>query len=173
MAGEPGLKVSGAAELAAAMRELVPNLRRGPALKALRAGAQPVLERAVAETPMLAQPVVRNGKTIRNPGTLRRALRIRTSKDTAKTGDVGVFVNFKPLQKSAVTAFKNDTGRKSAENPDDPFYFRWVIFATKRNKNPKRSLQIAGSIMESVSLPLIVQSLSAYFERLNKKAGKP
>lgn len=172
MAGEPGVKVSGAAELAVAMRDLVPNLRRGPALKALRVGAQPVLERAVAETPMLAKPVVRNGKTIRNPGTLRKALRIRSSKDTAKTGDVGVFVNFKPLQKSAITAFKNDTGRKSADNPDDPFYWRFVVFATRKNKNPKRSLQIAGGIMQAVSLPLIVQSLVDYFDRLNKKATK-
>lgn len=173
MAGEPGLKVSGVAELAAAMRDLVPSLRRGPAMRALRAGAKPVLERAKTETPILAAPVYRDGKMIRRPGTLRNSLEVRRSKDTAKTGDVGVFVNFKPLEKSAITAFKNDTARKSSQNPDDPYYWRWVIFATKRNKNPKRSLQIAGSIMESVSLPLIVQSLSAYFERLNKKAGKP
>lgn len=172
MADKPGLKIQGTAELAAAMRDLAPNLRRGPALKALRAGAQPVLERAIAETPMLAKPVVRNGKTIRNPGTLRRALRIRPSKDTAKTGDVGVFINFKPLVKSAITAFKNDTGRPGSQNPDDPFYWRFVVFATKKNKNPKPSLQIAGGIMQAVSLPLVINSLTVYFETMNRKTGK-
>lgn len=173
MTDKAGLKLDGVEGLTAALRDLAPALRRGPALRALRAGAQPVLERAIAETPTLAKPVVRNGKTIRNPGTLRRALRIRASKDTAKTGDVGVFVNFMPLVKSAVTAFKNDTGRKSSENPDDPFYWRFVVFATKKNKNPKPSLQIAGGIMPTVSLPLVINSLTVYFETLNKKTGKP
>lgn len=171
MTDKAGLKLDGVEGLTAALRDLAPALRRGPALRALRAGAQPVLERAIAETPTLAKPVVRNGKTIRNPGTLRRALRIRASKDTAKTGDVGVFINFKPLVKSAVTAFKNNTGRKSSENPDDPFYFRWVIFATKKNKNPKRSLQIAGGIMPSISLPIVVDTLKSYFDSIN--GGKP
>ena len=169
MAGEPGLKVRGVAELAAAMRDLVPNPRRGPAMRALRAGANPVLERAKTETPILAAPVYRDGKMIRRPGTLRNSLKVRTSKDTAKTGDVGVFINYKPLQRAAITEFKNNTGRKGNENPDDPFYFRWVIFATKKNKNPKRALQIAGSIMPSISLPIIVDALKSYFDRVNSK----
>lgn len=172
MAADNKAKVVGAAELATALRDLAPNMRRGPALRALRAGAKPVLERAIAETPILAAPVYRNGKMIREPGTLRRALRIRTSKDTAKTGDVGVFVNYKPLERAAVVAFKNDTGRPGSENKADPFYWRWTIFSTKKNKNPKPALQNAGKIMQSVSVPLIVESLSAYFKRLNQRGQK-
>lgn len=173
MTDKSSASISGTAELSAALRDLAPRLRRGPALKALRAGAQPVLERAIAETPILDKPVYRNGRMIRRPGTLRRSLTVRTSKDTAKDGNVGVFVNYKPLERSAIVAFKNDTGRRGADNPDDNFYWRWVIFATRRNKNPKRALQIAGGILQSVSLPLIVQALVAIFDRLNKKAGKP
>lgn len=173
MADETRVKVQGAADLAAAMRDLVPNMRRGPALRALRAGAEPVLERAIAETPTLTTPVIRNGKVIRKPGTLRRALRIRTSKDTAKTGDVGVFVNIKPLEREAIRAFKNDTGRRSSENPDDPFYWRFVHFATKKNKNPKPFLTRAGAVLQSESLRLVTEALVAYFDRLNKRAAKP
>lgn len=172
MADKTTAQISGTEDLARALRDLAPDLRRGPALRALRKGMDPVLKRAVAETPMLAQPVLRDGKVIRNPGTLRRALRIRTSKDTAKTGDVGVFLNFKPLQRSAITAFKNDTGRPGSQNPNDPFYWRFVVFATKKNKNPKPSLQIAGATMQQVSPPLVIASLKVYFENLNKKAGK-
>jgi HK97 gp10 family phage protein len=173
MTDKADVKVSGAAALAAALRDLAPNMRRGPAQRALRAGAAPVLERAIAETPSLVKPVIRNGKTIRKPGTLRRALRIRTSKDTAKNGDVGVFVNIKPLERSAVRTFKDDTGRRSSENPDDPFYWRFVHFATKKNKNPKPFLTRAGAVLQGESLRLITQALVGYFDRLNKKAGKP
>ena len=71
-----------------------------------------------------------------------------------------------------ITAFKNDTGRKASENPLDNFWWRFVVFATKTNKNPKPALQIAGKIMPSVSLPIIIESLKGYFERLNARIKK-
>ncbi len=173
MAGEFKLTVAGVAALRDEMAKLAPELRRGPARRALMAGAKPVLAKAIAETPMLSKDIYLRGKMIRRAGTLRRALRIRSSKDVNRTGDVGVFVNIKPLSKSGVANFKAATGRRGADNPDDPFYWRWVHFATKRNKNPKPFLTNAASVtLESVSLPAISNSLKAYFERLNKKAGK-
>jgi hypothetical protein len=166
-------KILGLEELRKEMLNLVPEMRRGPARRALKLGADPVLAKAVLETPQLARDKYVRGVLVRRVGTLKRALKIRTSKETAKNGDVGVFINYKPLKKGAIADFKANTGRKASQNPDDPFYWRWVVFATKRNKNPTRSLQKAGDILESVSLPRISESLSKYFERLNKrKAAK-
>ena len=171
MAGEYNLKVTGIDSLREELAKLAPELRRGPAQRALRNGAEPVLAAAIAATPILAADIYRRGHLIRRKGTLKRALKIRNSKDTNAAGDVGVFINFKPLKKGAISAFKAATGRKGSANPDDPFYFRWVIFSTKRNPNPKRSLQIGGELLQSESLPLISASLKAYFERLNRRKG--
>ena len=165
------LKVDGLEPLKAELLKLAPELRKGPARRALRAGAAPVLERAITETPVLSASIFRRGKMIRRAGTLRRALKIRGSKDAAKNGDVGVFVNIKPLDRNAVSEFKLATGRRGSENPDDPFYWRWVHFATRRNKNPKAFLTIAGNAtLQQKSLPIIIEKLRGYFERLNQRA---
>lgn len=172
MAGEFDIKFGGADDLKKALEELAPEMRRGPGRRALVKGAEPVLAKAIAETPELSRDVYRRGKMIRQKGTLKRALKIRSSKDVNKTGDVGVFVNIKPLNKGAIADFKAATGRSGSQNAQDPFYWRWQTFSTRRNKNPSRFLQKAGAILESASLPLIAGYLKAYFERINKKAGK-
>jgi len=164
------VKVSGLDALRSALLDLAPDLRKGPARIALRKGAQPVKERAIAETPILPGDVYnKRGKMIRRAGTLRRAVKIRSSKDTNRTGDVGVFVNYKPLKRAAIQAFKDATGRRGADNPDDPFYWRWTVFATRKNKNPTRALQKGGDLLQKESLPIITGYLKAYFEKLNSK----
>ena len=172
MAGEFTLKVNGIEALKAELLKLAPELRKGPARRALRKGAEPVLQRAVIETPILVSDIYRRGVLIRRRGTLKRALKIRNSKDVNATGDVGVFINYKPLKKSAVDQFKAATGRRGSENPDDPFYFRWIIFSTRRNKRPRPALQNAGKILVSDALPIITDSLKSYFDKLNAKAAK-
>ena len=173
MADGVKIKVDGLDSLKAELLKLAPDMRKGPARRALRAGAKPVLERAVAETPRLTSSIYRRGKMIRRAGTLKAALKIRSSKDVNKTGDVGVFINFKPLKRGAIDAFKEATGRPGSQNPDDPFYWRWVHFATRRNKNPKPSLTIAGNTtLQQQALPTITENLKAYFERLNRKGAK-
>lgn len=172
MSGEFNIEVSGLAALKDALVNLAPNLRKGPARRALKAGAVPILAKAIESTPQLTRDIYRRGILIRRSGTLRRALAIRNSKDTNRTGDVGVIVNIRPLSKGAIKTFKEATGRRGADNPDDPFYWRWVNFETKRNKNPARFLQKAGDILQSAALPLIVDSLTKYFARLASKASK-
>lgn len=172
MAGEFNLKVKGIEHLREELLKLAPDLRKGPARRALVKGAKPVLAKAIVETPILAKDIYRRGVMVRRRGTLKRALKIRSSKDVNKTGDVGVFINYKPLTKSAVTAFKLATGRRGSQNPQDPFYWRWTIFSTRRNKNPKPALQNAGKILVSDALPIITDSLKAYFDKLNAKATK-
>lgn len=166
--------VKGIEGLRAALLALAPDLRKGPARRALVKGAEPVLARAIAETPSLKADIYRGGRMVRRAGALRRALRIRSSKDVNRTGDVGVFVNIKPLSKGAIADFKAATGRRSSENENEVYFWRWVHFATKRNKNPKPFLTIAGEqTLISKSLPAITDYLKSYFERINAKQGKP
>ena len=172
MAGEFKMTVAGIEALRDELYKLAPELRRGPARRALVKGMAPVLARAIALTPKLAKDIYRDGKMIRRAGTLKRALTIRSSKDVNKTGDVGVFVNIKPLAKGAVADFKAATGRKSSSNPQDPFFWRFVHFATKRNNKPRPFLTQSGEVLQTSSLGIVTTELTAYFARLNKKAGR-
>jgi HK97 gp10 family phage protein len=58
----------------------------------------------------------------RKPGTVKQAIRVRTSKADRRAGDVGVFVNVRPAK----------AGQRGAKNPNDPFYWRWLEFGTKK-----------------------------------------
>ena len=82
----------------------------------------------------------------RKPGTVRDAIRVRTSKRDRKEGNVGVFVNVRPLPGNKYTrttvnslfrgqvhgwALKKKSER-GAHNPNDPFYWRFLEFGTRK-----------------------------------------
>lgn len=173
MADSFKLNSSGLADTVDALKALAPDMRKGPAKSALRAGMAPILAAAVQFTPELAADVYRGRIMVRRAGTLKRSLVIRNSKDTNATGDVGVIVNYKPLTRNTIRQFKENTGRRGADNPDDNFYWKFVNFATKRNKNPSRALQKAGDLLVGVALPIVVEKLGQYITRLNARlSGK-
>jgi hypothetical protein len=166
------LKVAGFDAVRTQMLALPEKIRRGVALRILKKAAEPILAKAVAETPRLRADVYSKGKLYRRAGLLKSSLKVRTSKDAKADGDVGVFINIVPLKKAAISNFKLATGRKGAENPNDPFFWRFNMFATRKNKNPSRFLQKAGETLVAVALPIITAELKAYFERLNKRLAK-
>lgn len=168
MANTIQLRIRGAAAARERLLAVTPLLRAGIVKRALRAGAKVAYKVAYAETPQLPAPVYRNGRMIRRPGTLKRALRIRDSKDVNRTGNVGVFLNYKPLKPTVISTFKATTGRPSSENPDDPYYFRWVIFKTRRNITPRPALQIAGKTLPGPALKAFEESLVPDINKLNR-----
>lgn len=115
MAGE----VVGIEELAAKIRGIAPAMRKKVLRNALAAGARLVRDDAKRNAPVLS------GATkapYRKRGTVRDAIRVRTSKSARRAGDVGVFVNVKPAKGA-------DRGGK---NQNDPFYWRFLEFGTKK-----------------------------------------
>ena len=123
MAGEIEVRVSGLEELRAQLKALPDKLRRRALRNALAAGARVVRDEAQRQAPVLKQSDRR-----RQAGTVRNAIQVRTSKQARSAGDVGVFVNVRPLTGKQITAFKASSGRKGAANPKDPFYWRWLEF---------------------------------------------
>lgn len=81
---------------------------------ALTAGARVIRDYAKRNAPVLRTPET----PYRAKGTLKKAIRVRTSKRDRAARDVGVFVNVKPLPK----------GQGGAKNPRDPYYWRWQEF---------------------------------------------
>jgi hypothetical protein len=149
--------VQGIEQVKQALLRLTPQLRRRAIGNALRAGGREVQKAGKLEIPELKKPIYRKGVLIRKPGTLLLAFKVRTSKDTARTGDVGVFVNIKP----AVGA---DRGKYS---PNDPFYWRWQNWGSKRN--PATYFMEAGAkVLDGAAQKAFEKSIGPQIQRLNK-----
>ncbi len=126
MAGEFDLAWRGLDEYKAQLKALPAKLRIRVLRNALAAGARIVRDAARSRAPVLRKPDPR-----RKAGTVRKAIVVRTSKQAKAEGNVGVFVNVKPLSKSQVRSFKSESGKAGASNPDDPFYWRWQNYGRK------------------------------------------
>jgi HK97 gp10 family phage protein len=123
MADEISIKVHGVDELKAALALLPERLRRRALTNALRAGGRVIRDEAKIHAPVLAEPTPR-----RKPGTVREAITVRTSKFARQRGEVGVFIGVRPLRGSR----QKKLGRAGARNPNDPYYWRFVEFGTKK-----------------------------------------
>lgn len=120
MAGDQA-QVRGLEDFKRAAVAIPAALRKRVLRNALAAGARLVRDEARRNAPVLSL-----GNQLkapyRKPGTVRKAIVVRTSKANRRAGDVGVFVNVKPAKK----------GGRGAKNPADPFYWRWLEFGTER-----------------------------------------
>lgn len=143
------VEIKGLAEFKAKLSTLPATLQRSKLREIMRDAMKIVRENARAKAPKLAAPVLRKGYPVRLPGTLRNAISVRTSKQEAKAGNVGVFVNVRPLPGNVYKrggSFVNKDGyrskrytlvkksQRSADNPRDPYYWRWIEFGTKARK---------------------------------------
>jgi HK97 gp10 family phage protein len=157
MAGE--VRITGMEEAIATLRGL-PDKLRGRALRnALAAGARMVRDAARRHAPVIdpADPMVVKGW--RKPGTMRNAIVVRTSKIARREGNVGVFVNVRPAKGARFRGGKQvKATQRGAKSPNDPYYWRWVEFGTKRSK----------------AVPFLrpaAQTLSAAFEAFKNALG--
>lgn len=112
--------VRGIPELKAALLSIPDKLRVRALRNALAAGARVVQKEARRLTPVL-KLTTRSGqrayrKGLRKPGTVQKAISVRTSKAAKRAGNVGVFVNVRPAKGLA----------RGAKSPRDPFYWRWI-----------------------------------------------
>lgn len=112
--------VQGLDHLKSQLTALTRTLRRRVLRNALAAGAREVRTEARRLAPVLTVGQARR-VPYRTPGTVRRAISVRTSKRDTRAGNVGVFVNVRPA-KSAL---------RGAKKPTDPFYWRFLEFGTR------------------------------------------
>ena len=111
-------KIEGIPDLRRELAAIPGKLRKRALRTALAAGARVVRDEARRRAPIISASATAVLKGYRKPGTLRRALAVRTSKIARRRGDVGVFVNVRPAK----------AGQRGARSPHDPFYWRWVEF---------------------------------------------
>ena len=151
------VKIEGLDELKATLRELPAKLRRRALRNALAAGARVVRDAARLRAPVLRTSTYSGASAIkrgvRAPGTVRRAIAVRTSKAARRAGDVGVFVNVRPARGAG----------RGANKPTDPYYWRFLEFGTKRMR-PFAFLQPAVSALQ--------RALATFEARLGPQLAK-
>lgn len=155
-------RVTGVADLRRELAALPNKLRVRAVRNALAAGARLVRNAARSAAPVLSigDPAVQAGR--RKPGTVRKAIVVRTSKLARRRGDVGVFVNVRPAK----------AGQRGARSPNDPFYFRFINWGTKYIR-PFKFLE-KGAEQLPAALAVFVSKLPAIIEKLNRpKAPAP
>lgn len=156
-------KVVGYINVKDALLGVAPELRRGVLLKALKAGMKIVLDATARNppTPVLAKAIFRRGVMIREPGTIIRNIKLRTSKNDRQEGNVGVFVNVKPA-----------TGaNRGALNPKDPYYWRWQNFGSKHNKRTDFLIKGATGLSNGTVLAAVEKKLAPDINALNAKVS--
>lgn len=154
MAGE-FVRLTGIDELRRQLDRVVPAMRYRVLRNSLAAGARLVRDEAKRVAPTLSPESARRNP-YRKPGTVRDAIRVRTSKQDKRRGDVGVFVNVKPLK----------TGR-GAKNPNDPYYWRFLEFPTRNHNRTYEFLKPAVG-----KLPLAAERFSTLVARWINKVNK-
>jgi HK97 gp10 family phage protein len=160
-------------ELAAKLRAIAPALRKQALRNALAAGARLVRDEARRRAPVLANTVKAPHRT---PGLVRSQIAVRTSKQARRAGDVGVFVNVRPAKGAAYrTTTRRIVGLKiksrtlvrasnrGANNPRDPFYWRFLEFGT-RYMSARPFLAPAAERLPD-ALGVIRQQLAKWFAR--------
>lgn len=161
MAGDWKFSVSGLNDVNRELREMPAKLRKRALMNALRAAGRVFRDEARRLTPVAIVPVRRKGLQIRTPGTVRRAISVRTSKQSRRRGDLGVFVNIRPAKK----------GQRGAYSPTDPFYWRWLEFGARGKPGAGMLQKAAAKASEAVMKFGMV--LGPAVQKLNRKGAQP
>lgn len=171
MAGE-SVRIEGLDELKNRLLALPKVMRSRVLRNALTASARVVRDDAKRNAPVLTADL--RQAPFRKPGTVRDAIRVRTSKRDRRAGDVGVFVNVKPAKGA-------DLGAKSK---NDPFYWRWLEFgwnparkgvskAQRRRENRAGSAKkIAGRKFLTAATSRLGQALGIFQQQLGRWLDK-
>ena len=120
------IKVHGLPELSQTLMKLPAELEKRVIMGALRAAAQTIRKEAIVRAPVLQIPDPR-----RRAGTLKKNISVRRVK-----GKTAVYVGVFGASRKKIAAFKAAGGGKGANNPDDPYYWRWVEFGAPGRRLP-------------------------------------
>ena len=154
MAGEV-VRIEGLDNLKRKLAEVPKAMRKRVLRNALAAGAREVRDVAKRNAPVMTLGTSLKAP-YRKPGTVKQAIRVRTSKADRRAGDVGVFVNVRPAK----------AGQRGAKNPNDPFYWRFLEFGTK--KMPARPfLQRATSALPK-ALTIFQERIAKWINETNR-----
>lgn len=174
-------QLKGVDEVVRLFRALPAELRGKHMRNALAAGGRVIRDEARRAAPVLAGVRIRkaDGAVVRKPGTVRDAISVRTSKQARRAGNVGVFINVRPAKgakfrtrQTKVLGFKRRkrelvrASMRGADNPNDPFYWRFQEFKHRRGGGVGFMQAAAGKMDQA--LAAVEASLRRAVRRLEK-----
>lgn len=179
-------KVTGIPDLREALRGIAPKLRVRALRNALAAGARVVQASARNAAPVISATALAVRKGYRTPGTVRKAISVRTSRVARAAGDVGVFVNVRPAKGARFVTRQASflglkvrnrvqvrTSQRGAKSPRDPFYWRFLEFGTATGTRAHGFLQ-RGAERLPQALQVFLAKIGPAIEKLNRpKAPAP
>ena len=153
------IALRGVDDLKRALEAASAAIRKKAVRGALRKAGQVIASEARQLAPVLAVPA-----PFRKAGTVRRAITVRGSKFARQEGNEGVFIGVRALR----GARQKKLGKAGARNPNDPFYWWFLEFGTKRM--PARPfLRTAVQKKGDEAVRAFMQSVVPQIERLDKK----
>jgi HK97 gp10 family phage protein len=159
MSQEFEVELKGVDELKRALEQVPDKLKKKGLLRGLRLAGNLVRDTARRSAPLLQTPT-----PYRKKGTVRKNIVVRTSKYARKAGDLGVFVGVRPLR--GVRTKK--LGAAGAKNPNDPFYWWFLEFGTK--KMAKRPFLADGAKKLDQAGDVVIREATAAINQINTGA---
>ncbi len=157
------VKLDGVDDLKVAMATAAKHIRTKAVRAALRSAARVIQADAKARAPVLVVPT-----PYRKTGTVKGRITVRASKTARRDGNEGVYINVRPLRGVAqVKKF----GKAGAKNPNDPFYWRFLEFGT-RKMQAKPFLRPAAEAKGNEAISVFMRSVVPQIERLNNRVGR-
>jgi HK97 gp10 family phage protein len=158
------VKLEGVEELRRAMESAAKSIRTKAVRSALREAGK-----VIQASAKVAAPVLRVPTKTRTPGTVRKNIAVRASKFARSAGNEGVFVNVRPIGNSKARVGK--LGKAGATNPNDPFYWRFLEFGTKKMR-ARPFLTPAVDSKGNEAIQKFMSSVIPQIEKLNAKGSK-
>jgi len=119
------VQIEGLDALRRALQSLPEQLQRKALANAVAKGA-----RVVGRDAQRRVPILKEFDPRRTPGLLRRLIRV--TRGVRRTTEAAAFVSVRRMSNKQISRFKAKTGHKGANNPFDPFYWRFVEFGTSK-----------------------------------------
>lgn len=159
------VQLEGIDELKRALADVSKQIRTKAVRGALRQAGNIIKKQAQSNAPILKSPAQN-----RKPGTLRRSITVRASKFARRNKDEGVYISVRPLRGSR----QKRLGKAGANNPNDPFYWRFLEFGTKayviKPTKGRRLLKFGVRFAKSVKHPGI--AAQRFMTRAAEQRGK-
>ena len=156
------IRLEGVEQLKVALAGASEKIRKQAVRGALREAGKVIQGAARATAPVLAVPTKR-----RASGTVKRNIVVRASKFARRAGDEGVYINVRGIRGRARVA---RLGRAGANNPNDPFYWRFLEFGTRKMAARKFLANAAGAKGEE-AVRIFMDRVVPQIERLNGGQG--
>lgn len=163
-------ELKGVDDLKRALDQVPAKLQRKGLLKGLRLAGNVVKTAAKRVAPQLKPRISESGKTLapykyRRKGTVARNIVVRVSKFARSRGDVGVFIGVRKLKGTRTKTL----GAAGAKNPNDPFYWSFLEFGTKKMR--KRPFLAYGATTFDQAADVVIREATSAINQINNGAA--